>query len=62
MPEPQTESLWHTLSSRDVLQHLGVAENGLTTEEAQKRLAQYGLNQLTEASRPGFLAMLWDQL
>ncbi len=62
MPEPQTESLWHTLSSQDVLQHLGVAENGLTTGEAQKRLEQYGLNQLTEAPRPGFLAMLWDQL
>ncbi len=53
---------WHTLSSKDVLQHLGVAENGLTSDEAKKRVEQYGLNQLTEAGRPGFLAMLWDQL
>ncbi|HAE58224.1 MAG TPA: ATPase, partial [Anaerolineae bacterium] len=38
------------------------AENGLTTEEVQKRQEEYGLNQLTEASRPGFLALLWEQI
>jgi Ca2+-transporting ATPase len=57
----QTQN-WHTLSSHEVLQQLGVAENGLTIEESQKRLEQFGYNQLTEAPRPGFLALLWDQL
>jgi Ca2+-transporting ATPase len=64
VPNPQ-ESLsenWHTLSSQDVLKHLKVAENGLTEEEVQKRQEQYGLNQLTEAARPGFLALLWEQI
>lgn len=56
------QSNWHTLSSREVLQNLGVAENGLTSAEAQSRLEQFGPNQLSEALRPGFLAMLWDQL
>ena len=53
---------WHTLSSQDVLSRLDVAENGLTSEEARKRQEHYGLNQLAEASRPGFLALLWEQV
>jgi Ca2+-transporting ATPase len=52
---------WHTLSSHEVLTSLGVAEHGLTGEEVQKRAVEYGFNQLTEAPRPGFLAMLLDQ-
>jgi Ca2+-transporting ATPase len=59
---PEESPNWHTLSSNEVLKHLGVAENGLTSDEAKKRIDQYGLNQLTEAPRSGFLAMLWDQL
>jgi P-type Ca2+ transporter type 2C len=53
---------WHTLSSHEVLQQLDVAEDGLTSEEAKKRIEQVGYNQLTEAPRPGFLTLLWDQL
>ncbi len=67
MPDQKSTSIaesqdWHTLSSQTVLDNLSVAENGLTSEEAQTRAAQFGLNQLSEAPRPGFLAMLWDQL
>ncbi len=53
---------WHTLSSNQVLQQLNVAENGLTSAEAQKRIETFGQNQLEEAPRPGFLSLLWDQL
>ncbi len=53
---------WHTLSSKEVLQQLGIAEQGLSSTEAAQRLEQYGLNQLTEAARPGFLVILWNQL
>jgi Ca2+-transporting ATPase len=52
---------WHTLSPQEVLEHLKVRENGLTSAQAAERLAQYGPNQLTEAPRPSFLHMLWDQ-
>ena len=45
-----------------MLKHLEVHESGLTSEEAAKRLAHYGENQLHETPRPGFLAMLWEQL
>ena len=53
---------WHTLKAEDVLKHLEVHESGLTSEEAAKRLAHYGENQLHETPRPGFLVMLWEQL
>ena len=53
---------WHTLSSAQVLQHLGVAEHGLSSVDAAARLEEYGPNQLTEAPRPGFWTILWEQL
>ena len=55
-PEP-----WHALSADEVLEHLKVQENGLTDAEAAERMEQYGPNQLTEAPRPGFLQLLWEQ-
>ncbi|HEY5270679.1 MAG TPA: cation-translocating P-type ATPase [Anaerolineales bacterium] len=57
---PKSEP-WHALSTEEVLEHLKVRENGLTGTEAAERMAQYGQNQLTEASRPGFLQLLWEQ-
>src|SRR5512132_328310 len=53
---------WHALNAQEVLEHLHVAGNGLTSEEAKKRLAHYGPNQLQEAPRSSFLQMLWEQL
>ncbi len=53
---------WHTQSPQSVLQQLNVQESGLTSEEAAQRIATYGLNQLDEAPRPSFLAILWGQL
>src|SRR6266496_800284 len=58
----QHEHQWHALEAKEVLEHLDVAGNGLTSEEAKKRLEQYGPNQLKEAERPTFLQMLWEQL
>ena len=54
---------WHALPSGEVLEHLEVIiEEGLTSEEAAKRLSHYGQNQLQEAPRPTFWHMLWEQL
>jgi Ca2+-transporting ATPase len=58
----EQEKSWHTLSSQDVLKQLGVQESGLTSAEAEKRLAEHGHNQLVEAPRPGLLAMIWEQI
>ncbi len=56
------EQEWHALKAEDVLKHLEVRNEGLTSEEVAKRLEQYGPNQLNEAPRPGFLVILWAQL
>ncbi|MEW5939040.1 MAG: cation-translocating P-type ATPase [Chloroflexota bacterium] len=61
MREPKQQA-WHALAPEQVLENLRVKGNGLSAEEAARRLAEYGPNQLLEAPRPGFLAMLWDQL
>jgi Ca2+-transporting ATPase len=52
---------WHALTADEVLEHLKVRENGLSESEATERMAHYGPNQLTEATRPGFLHLLWEQ-
>src|SRR5215216_6026316 len=53
---------WHALKAEEVLTHLKVRGDGLTSEEAKKRLDHYGPNQLKEAPRPTFLQMLREQL
>ncbi|MFN8384708.1 MAG: cation-translocating P-type ATPase [Anaerolineales bacterium] len=60
--EGTSQQEWHALTAADVLKNLEVHEEGLTTAEAERRLTLYGLNQLREAPRPGFLALLWAQL
>ncbi len=60
-PEKEYEP-WHALPTETVLRDLKVEENGLTSDESARRLAQYGPNQLTEAARPGFWSKLWAQL
>jgi P-type Ca2+ transporter type 2C len=56
------EHEWHALETQEVLDHLKVQGNGLTSQEAKRRLERYGPNQLKEAPRPTFLQMLWEQL
>ena len=56
------EQEWHSLKAEEVLNHLEVRDEGLSSAEVEKRLLQYGQNQLREAPRPGFLALLWAQL
>ncbi len=53
---------WHAITPEEVLKDLRVAEDGLSSAEAAKRLAHFGANQLVEAARPGFWHMLWAQL
>lgn len=53
---------WHALKTEEVLSHLKVQQNGLSSEEAKRRLELYGPNQLKEAPRTTFWQMLWEQL
>ncbi len=60
--EKQHDHEWYALEAEAVLKHLEVQPDGLSSEEVEKRLQYYGPNQLNEAVRPGFLALLWAQL
>ena len=57
---------FYTQSADDVLHALGAGADGLTTAEAQERLAKYGPNKLKEAEKPSliqrFLAQLKDPM
>lgn len=54
---------WHAVSMEDVLRQLKTKKTeGLSTEEAERRLKEVGLNQLLEKPRPTFLKLLFDQL
>lgn len=53
---------WHALSCEDVAATLGTdIVQGLSKEEAEKRLAQYGLNVLLRKKRKTLLAMFFEQ-
>ena len=45
----------YTQSAEEVLSGLGVGPEGLTSEQAAKRLEQYGPNKLKEAEKPTLL-------
>ena len=50
---------WHAMSAEDVVSQLGTqVQAGLTSEEAARRLAEYGPNQLAEKPRPTFLQLV----
>ncbi len=58
--EPQIS--WHALSPEQTLKQMATpADQGLTSEEAARRLEIYGPNQLTEAPGITFWRMLFDQ-
>ncbi len=52
----------YTQSPDDVLRELGVGPQGLSTQEAQNRLSQYGPNKLKEGEKPTLLQRFMQQL
>ncbi|MBI4710350.1 MAG: cation-translocating P-type ATPase [Nitrospirae bacterium] len=52
---------WHQKNIEDVLEHLQASSSGLSHEEAQKRLEEYGPNELIEKKKKTPLAMFLDQ-
>ena len=58
-----TDQPIHALPLKEALEGLDVQlETGLTNQEVVARRARYGLNELQEKPRPGFLKLLLDQL
>ncbi len=52
----------YTQSTQEVLEELGVSEQGLTTQQAGQRQAQYGPNKLKDAEKPTILQRFLTQL
>ncbi len=54
---------WHTLDHETTLEHLSVVPaHGLTTTEAEQRLAAHGPNELIERGAKSPWAILWEQV
>ncbi|MFP3984402.1 MAG: cation-translocating P-type ATPase [Candidatus Bathyarchaeia archaeon] len=56
------KNVWHALEIDEILKELETSERGLTSAEAEKRLAKYGANELAEEKRITKLALLLSQL
>lgn len=52
---------WHNKEIKEVLEDLKSSTQGLSSEDAQKRLEEYGLNELLEKKKKTPLEMLLDQ-
>ena len=58
----ESQTSWHALEAPEILAQLATPmDTGLSSEEAAKRLSQYGQNQLDEAPGKTFFQMLLDQ-
>ncbi|MBU2053077.1 MAG: cation-transporting P-type ATPase [Nanoarchaeota archaeon] len=43
---------WHTKSKEEILKELNTSENGLSKQDAEKRLKKYGLNEISKKRKP----------
>ncbi len=56
-----TSKSWHAMETEEVLNSLNVKQDGLSQEEAQKRLQQYGLNELKKEKKASPIKMFLEQ-
>lgn len=57
-----TSGPYHSKTKEEVLRQFNTTEEGLTDEEAQKRLKEYGYNELTQKKQKSIFTMLKEQL
>ena len=56
-----TSKSWHAMETEEVLSSLNVKQDGLSQEEAQTRLQQYGLNELKKEKKASSIKMFLEQ-
>lgn len=61
MSKEQSKALFYTQGKDETLEALQSSREGLSTAEAQKRLDEYGHNELEEGQKRGLLAKFIDQ-
>ena len=52
---------WHAMAAAEVIARIGSTPDGLTPEEAARRLTEGGPNELRQAKQPGFAQVLLGQ-
>ncbi len=61
--DPDVTFHWHSMSADEVSHQLKThRQEGLTSQEAAQRIAQYGRNELIEKPRPSFFQLILQQL
>jgi magnesium-transporting ATPase (P-type) len=53
---------WHALDASEAFKILNSSIKGLSTDEAKKRLLQYGSNQIQRKSKDTILSLIWRQI
>lgn len=65
-PSPMDQPPWHTMTKEDVIKELGLPADirkiGLTTAQAEERVAKFGENKLTEKAKTTLLQKIWHQV
>jgi P-type Ca2+ transporter type 2C len=62
LPAGKDGHQWHALEAEEVLHELNTrVGQGLSTADVERRMKEYGPNQLTEAPPTTFWQMLWEQ-
>lgn len=57
----KTTKYWHSLPIKEIFNKLGTSSNGLTTDEASKRIKEFGFNELKEARRKTLFGIFIEQ-
>lgn len=56
------EDIWHVLEATEIVQALQTSpKQGLSEEEASRRLEQFGPNELEEAAKPSLFRLIFEQ-
>jgi len=53
--------MWHSLDKKEVITRFKTSENGLSDEEAEKRLKDYGKNEIKQVSKLGPIFIFLEQ-
>jgi magnesium-transporting ATPase (P-type) len=53
---------WHAIDHDKVLEEIGSTHNGIASDEARKRLLEFGANQIKRKSKDSPLLLLWRQV
>src|SRR3989344_2110088 len=55
------ETKWHLLSQKQIFEKLNISLNGLTSNEVQDRIKQYGFNSLPEKKPTSLIRIFFGQ-